>query len=182
MTPEELKSEEEPAKRQAANRPPRPQPRELPLRPPMPSDDAGDEAFAVYWKDYDAWRTNVSEPDWEPYRGNHHTSVPDPGCRWGGSISFKKHIEKPLSQALWIDITQRLGVFNLRVYREGDWQWCDTWANITIYVNDADVVKDIAYVPPGTLETKGEPGKFKIYQRLGPTIGHTAGLERANFT
>lgn len=84
-----------------------------------------------------------------PYFGNHHKQLPGSDGRRGGAVSFKRHLDKPLSAALWEDITERLCASRVLVHRENDLQWTLGWPGSTciISLNGDGAVDDIEWFP-----------------------------------
>lgn len=114
-----------------------------------------------------------------PYFGNHHEYLPEPTCRRGGSVSFRRHLDEPLSEALWTDITERLGAKKLLVYRRGDEMWLLGWGSYTciVHLHEDGRVRDIDWYCDVTFNiSKG------CRQEMGAAIGNTAGLARADFS
>lgn len=85
-----------------------------------------------------------------PYFGNHHKTLPAPPWRQGGPVSFTAHLGKPLSQALWDDLLQRLGARTLLVYRAGDAPWAYGWGGYTarVFLDRDGKVAEIQWHPP----------------------------------
>jgi hypothetical protein len=151
----------------------------LPGQIPQPGHAMSKEDIEKMMAQQDAIKKEASIPRWDEYRGDHHNSIPDPGIMQGGSVSFTRHIGKPLSKELWFDIVFRLRGFNLRVYPEGGSRWTDTWDNCTVWVDENDVVKDIEYKPHCPFSFSLDD--MIVIEQPGVAVGHTKGLERADF-
>lgn len=144
-----------------------------------PPRDKTKEEIEEMMKEHDRIMEEASVPKWDEYRGDHHSAIPDPGIMQGGSVDFRRHLDKPLSKELWFDIVFRLRGFNLRVYNVGGSRWTDTWDNMTVWVDDNDIVRDIQYKPPC-------PYRFSLddticIERPGMAIGNLKGLAKADF-
>ena len=61
---------------------------------------------------------------WQPHLGNNHYFIKH-DCKRGGGINFREHLDKPLSDQLYVDLVERLQVRMMRVYEPGMAQWCD---------------------------------------------------------
>lgn len=121
-----------------------------------------------------------------PYFGNHHEGIAR--CKWqyGGGVSFKRHIGRPLSEALWEDLHERLMMTRLLVYRHDDSRWCMGWGAGTAIVDldEAGLVADIDWHPYYPHVNKAaDDGKRDLIamQEPGGCIGHTARLARVDF-
>ena len=81
-------------------------------------------------------------PNWTPYLGNNHERIV---ChsQWGGGVSMRECLNKPLSDRLWKDLIGRLGVSGLRVYGPNDAQWTDSPRGACVYVDKDGKVSDI---------------------------------------
>ncbi|NJL70099.1 MAG: hypothetical protein HC888_00190 [Candidatus Competibacteraceae bacterium] len=82
-------------------------------------------------------------PKWEMFFGNNNYTVEDHGVGAGGLVSFKKHLRKPLSPKLWVDLTMRLRIKRMRIYRPGSFCWLDCPVGAIITLNEDDNVVDI---------------------------------------
>lgn len=114
-----------------------------------------------------------------PYFGNHHRSLPPPESRWGGSVYFRDHLDRPLSDRLWEDITTRLGAKKLLVYQHGDEMWLMGWGAYTcvVHLGEDGTVRDIEWYPDVVFDiSKG------TYQTVGAAIGNMRALARADFS
>jgi len=89
-------------------------------------------------------------PDWTPYYGSNHKRLPDiQGMKFGGGITYKSHLGKPLNDRLWQDILYRMNVTSLWIIKDGQSEWClgRGPGSMTIYLDENDLVEDIYYVP-----------------------------------
>jgi len=93
----------------------------------------------------------LSQADWQPFFGNNTNDIPFPTIVAGGSVSFKKHIGKPLSQALWEDLIHRFCINGLCIYGPSDYEWTIGWpdGHCTIYLDENKNVDDIHLKPYG---------------------------------
>jgi hypothetical protein len=92
---------------------------------------------------------NYQPPDWHKYRGNNYIPVVDDGLQYGGSVSFKQHLNKPLSNALWEDLLYRLKIRGLCIYGYNMSQWCVGWGSkhCIIILDEYENVNDIRFTP-----------------------------------
>jgi len=130
-------------------------------------------------EEQDAKMAEAAVPHWDDYRGNHHNEIPDPGMMQGGSVDFRRHLDKPLSDELWFDIVFRLRGFRLRVYRVDGGRWTDCWDNCTVWVDDEDIVREIQYTPP--CPYKFDMDETVFIERPGVAVGHVGALAKAKF-
>ena len=89
------------------------------------------------------------DPRFLPFLGNHHKSLPPIDTQWGGGVSFRSHLGKPLTESLWIDITERFCCTRLLVYPCGEAMWLLGWEPGTciIILDDEENVRDIDINP-----------------------------------
>ena len=88
-------------------------------------------------------------PDkFKPHLGNQHNVIKSDVHR-GGSVSFKKHLNKPLTDELWEDLVERLNITGLRIYHPNDLQWSLGWPppSADLELNEDDQVTDITFYP-----------------------------------
>ena len=93
---------------------------------------------------------NIPPADWAPHMGNNHLRLPfPPSATFGGAVSFRRHLGKPLSQALWDDLRYRFGCTHFCVYRHNEMQWTMGWGagHVTINLDESDNVFDVQVVP-----------------------------------
>ena len=90
-----------------------------------------------------------TKPDWDYYRGNNHHVIPPPRAMRMGSVSFARHLGKPLSDALWEDLMHRLGISKLRIYGPNCGRWLDGGGSgcCWITLDEHDNVADIEFNP-----------------------------------
>ena len=82
---------------------------------------------------------------WAYFMGDNHNTI---YCAWrkGGSISFARHLGKPLSQELWDDLIFRLGISKLRVYKHNQGGWTDSVSGLCrVYLDSNSDVMDICW-------------------------------------
>jgi hypothetical protein len=87
--------------------------------------------------------------DWDKYMGNNHEKIPRSHSFKFGGVSFKKHLEKPLSKELWEDLTKKLQINGLCIYKPGDGIWYIDFGcgHTDITLDEKGLVKDIDYSP-----------------------------------
>jgi hypothetical protein len=92
---------------------------------------------------------NYPPMDWDKYMGNNHEKIPRSHCFKFGGVSFKEHLGKPLSEKLWEDLTGRLQINSLCIYKPGDGVWYIDWGSghASIDIDENGLVKDIDYSP-----------------------------------
>lgn len=84
--------------------------------------------------------------DWNRFRGNNHERL-ETSWRNHGSVSFTRHIGKPLSEDLWVDLVHRLCVKSLRIYKNQE-EWTDGVSSCArVYLDANDNVTEISYTP-----------------------------------
>lgn len=101
-----------------------------------------EEAEAKY-KEMKRKIAEAETPQWGRFYGNNHECLEDHGISAGGGVSFSEHLGKPLSDKLWIDLTMRLRLRFLRIYRYGDAQWLDAIHGAIIYLDKEGFIDDI---------------------------------------
>lgn len=86
---------------------------------------------------------------WQRFFGNNHEWMDPPKIVWGGGVSFKEHLGKPLSQELWTDLRHRMKMRRCRIYRPGVGEWTDGQLSHSaiIHLDEADLVADIHWYP-----------------------------------
>lgn len=91
----------------------------------------------------------MEKANWELYFGNNHIEIYPPNIYIGGSVSFKNHLGKPLTQSLWEDLIHKFTINGLCIYRPFDEVWKFEWMNghCRIYLSANDVVEDIEITP-----------------------------------
>ncbi len=91
------------------------------------------------------------------YFGNHYLFLPPPETRRSGSISFRHHLGRRLSDTLWEDITELLGASKLLVYRHNEGMWTINWGPYTciVLLNEDGTVHDICWNPGFSLNRSG---------------------------
>src|SRR4051812_27551195 len=91
----------------------------------------------------------LTKADWTPYFGNNRNPMVISPITRGGSVSFRKHIGKPLSQELWEDLVHRLHACGLCIYKEGSSEWLLGWGrgHCLIHLDGAGSVFDISWNP-----------------------------------
>ena len=91
----------------------------------------------------------VSEPQWEPFYGYNHNKLPDFGIIAGGGVRFAAHLGKELTKRLWEDLTVRLRVESIQIYRYGEGVPCVAANNnsVQIHLDVNGNVTDIYYTP-----------------------------------
>lgn len=88
----------------------------------------------------------------EPFKlfiGNQHNLIDLPERYETGGVSFKKHLGRPLSDGLWVDLHKRLAVRTLRIYRPDDrlWNVGLIAPGAEIYLDEHGNIQDIIYYP-----------------------------------
>jgi hypothetical protein len=88
-------------------------------------------------------------PRWEHFYGYNDFKIPNFEIKWGGGVSFKGHLGKPLSERLWKDLMMRLQIETLHIYRHNDAVPCvaTAYGNCQIYLDEDGNVSDIYYTP-----------------------------------
>lgn len=95
-----------------------------------------------------AYEEAFETPQWPRFRGNNHELLDDPGVRRFGGVSFKRHLGKPLTRELWVDLVSRLRVRRIRVYRPQDCEWSDAINRAAkVLVDNDGNVTDVTYYP-----------------------------------
>jgi hypothetical protein len=91
----------------------------------------------------------IPEANWQPFFGNNHEKISTPNILCGGSVSFWRHIGKPLSQEVWKDLVHRLCINGLCIYRPNDMQWTIGWhqGHCIIDLDENDNIGDIHFSP-----------------------------------
>jgi hypothetical protein len=81
--------------------------------------------------------------------GNNSKAIELPTTLAGGSVSFKRHLGKPLSQELWEDLIHRFCINGLCIYRPNNLQWTIGWqdGHCIIELDEKDNVDDISISP-----------------------------------
>lgn len=83
-----------------------------------------------------------------PQLGDCRNPIEPQKTHWGGAVSFKSHLGKPLTKELWVDLAQRLDCEYISVYGPGfgeqktigilgGGRWTE------IYLDDQFMVEDI---------------------------------------
>ena len=88
---------------------------------------------------------------WDRFRGNNHESIECPKLTFGGSVSFARHLGKPLSLELWVDLIHRLQASGLCVYAHNQSQWTIGWGpgHCCVQLDEKWNVWDVDFVPWG---------------------------------
>lgn len=105
---------------------------------------------APYDRAYQARFEEVTEtPRWQHFYGFNSIRIPNFGMKWGGGVSFKEHLGKPLSPRLWKDLTMRIQAEWIQIYRPNDTIPCvaTSYGQVNIHLDDEGNVKDIYYTP-----------------------------------
>lgn len=116
-------------------------------------------------EDISANEREIPELDWERFMGNNREPFPQVEWHNCGSISFKAHLGKELSQELWNDLIVRLHIKGLCVYKYGQLMWSMGWGygHCIIHLDENHCVYDIQinpYVPGAEKWTKIEDCYF----------------------
>jgi hypothetical protein len=69
----------------------------------------------------------INNIDWDIFRGNNHHRIVNHFHQYGGGGSFRKHLDKPLSNALWQDLFERFLISGLCIYAYDEDQWLLGW-------------------------------------------------------
>lgn len=87
--------------------------------------------------------------DWTPFMGNNHNTLKlSHEMTYGGGVSFKHHLGKPLTQGLWDDLVYRLKLRHFRIYRHDETQWTIGCSNGAIINLDKDGSVSDIYIQP----------------------------------
>lgn len=91
----------------------------------------------------------TDNPRWEPFYGYNRFEIPNFEIKWGGGVSFKDHIGKPLSDRLWKDVTMRLQAKYIQIYQPNDGIPCvaTSEGQCDIYLDEDGLVSDIYFTP-----------------------------------
>jgi len=91
----------------------------------------------------------LSKPDWARFYGDNRERLGPVTIRCGGSVSFKRHLGKPLSDNLWQDLIHRLTISGLCVYKADMSQSLvgRGSGHCTILLDESENVEDIQYCP-----------------------------------
>lgn len=118
--------------------------------------------------------------NWERFRGNNHENMAPPTLYRGGSVSFKRHLGRPLSDALWEDLRHRFGMTGLCIYGLNDSQWTMGWGSghVIITLEENGDVDDIRVNP---YMHKTITGPVIMQEEIGPCFGNAAGIARVEF-
>ena len=144
-----------------------------PVPPPM-TEEQVEEHF----------NQELPPPDWDRFRGNNHERLPTPPYYNCGRVDlFRYHGERYYCcDDLWEDIICRLGAETLRIYGRNDCEWTDMGADVNIYVDPEDMIESITLAPTWRHRHPVDMKNARFYQKTGPAIGHTAGLDKVDFS
>jgi len=75
-----------------------------------------------------------------------------PKAVFRGQVSFSRHLGKPLSQELWVDLTLRLRAFSIRIWHGSEEEGWNVFAldypsGVDIFIDEHGNVSDISYEP-----------------------------------
>lgn len=92
---------------------------------------------------------NTITANWDLFIGQQGKSIPQTGESLGGAISFRKHLDKPLSQELWEDLTKRFCAKSMSVIRYGQSEKTFGYGgkHVWVYLDESGNVDDIRINP-----------------------------------
>jgi hypothetical protein len=120
---------------------------------------------------------------WDLVRGNNHHRFGAPEYRRGGGLSFKQHLNKPLSESLWQDLRHCLDVDHICVYGPNDPQWTMGWGagHATITLNEDGTVDDIYLVPHQQRRVNFNADQVRYMETMGQGFINAAAMARVEF-
>ena len=93
-------------------------------------------------------------PQWDKVKDGGELQLKLPNILYGGGVSFKKHLGKPLTEVLWQDLTMRLRTawIHVVICHEDDGQvhaaiLVDKPYDVEIFLDEDKNVLDIIYTP-----------------------------------
>jgi len=114
----------------------------------------------------------LTNPDWDKFRGNNREKIELPDVFCGGSVDLASYIGKPLSKELWIDLVHRLMISGLCVYSYGSPEWTIGWddGHCIINLDKFDNVERIYFYPHRSILYHTEKSNQQLVKELSECI------------